>query len=130
MICGREVLRIVTKFEVSQLRSKINNYSHHDEGSFYFGTIIRTRITCKKIPLLKSIEFGIALKKSAAHNKQKVKIFLITRPLTCSKLDFYFFLFYYFFSWGGGGRGYKKGQKEDKCEFMTKSAGTVRIIFM
>ena len=103
MICGREVLRIVTKFEVSQLRSKINNYSHHDEGSFYFGTIIRTRITCKKIPLLKSIEFGIALKKSAAHNKQKVKIFLITRPLTCSKLDFYFFLFYYFFSWGGGG---------------------------
>ena len=128
MICGREVLRIVTKFEVSQLRSKINNYSHHDEGSFYFGTIIRTRITCKKIPLLKSIEFGIALKKSTAHNKQKVKIFLVTRPLTCSKLDFYFFYFIIFFL--GGGRGYKKGQKEDKCEFMTKSAGIVRIIFM
>ena len=123
MICGSEVLRIVTKFELSQLRSKTNNYSHHDEGSFYFGTIIRTRITCKKIPLLKSIEFGITLKKSATHNKQKVKIFLATRPLTCSKL---YFSSFFWGEEGGGGRGgevYKKGQKEDKCEFITKSLG-------
>ena len=29
--------RIVTEFEVFHLRSQINNYSHHDEGSSYQG---------------------------------------------------------------------------------------------
>ena len=31
-------------------------------GWYYHRTIIRTGITCKKIPLQKSIEFGMALK--------------------------------------------------------------------
>ena len=35
------------------------------------GTIIRTGITCKKIPLEKSIEFGIALKKGQKEGKNK-----------------------------------------------------------
>ena len=35
------------------------------------GTIIQTGITCKKIPLKKSIEFGMALKQSATRYKQK-----------------------------------------------------------
>ena len=35
------------------------------------GTIIRTGTTCKKVPLQKSIEFGMALKQSAARNKKQ-----------------------------------------------------------
>ena len=35
------------------------------------GTLIGTGIKCKKIPLLKSIEFGMALKQSLTHFKQK-----------------------------------------------------------
>ena len=45
----------------------------------YHGAIIRTGITCKKIPLTKSIEFGMALKYSATRFKQKAEIFLVTR---------------------------------------------------
>ena len=33
------------------------------------------RITCKKIPLLTSIEFGMALKQSLTHFKEKQKYF-------------------------------------------------------
>ena len=54
-----------------------------DNVCYKHGTIMRTGITCKKIPLSKSIEFGIALKWSATHYKQKTEIFLITRPATC-----------------------------------------------
>ena len=43
--------------------------------------IIRTGTTCKKIPLQKSIEFGMALKYSAFF-KQKTGIFLVTRSPT------------------------------------------------
>ena len=39
------------------------------------GTIIRTGIKHKKIPLQRSIEFGMALKKSATRYKQKQKHF-------------------------------------------------------
>ena len=35
------------------------------------GTIIRTGITCKKIPLQRPIEFGMTLKQSATRYKQK-----------------------------------------------------------
>ena len=42
MICGAEILRIVAKFEVFQLRNKTNNYSHHDKGSTYQGKIHKT----------------------------------------------------------------------------------------
>ena len=37
MICSPEILRIVTKFEVFHIRSKTNNYSHHNLGSSYQG---------------------------------------------------------------------------------------------
>ena len=37
LICSPEISRIVTEFEVFHLRSKTNNYSHHDEGSSYQG---------------------------------------------------------------------------------------------
>ena len=47
------------------------------------GTIIRTAISCGKIPLQKSIEFGMVLKYSATRYKQKTEIFLVTRPPTC-----------------------------------------------
>ena len=47
------------------------------------GTIIRTGITCKKIPLEKSIEFDMALKWSATRYKQETEIFVVTRPPTC-----------------------------------------------
>ena len=46
------------------------------------GAIIRTGITGKKIPLYKSIEFGMPLKESATRYKQKIEIFLVTRPST------------------------------------------------
>ena len=46
----------------------------------YYGTIIPTGITCKKIPLKKSVEFGIALKQSY---KQKTETFLVNRSPTC-----------------------------------------------
>ena len=36
-------------------------------------------ITCKKIPLQKFIEFGMALKQNMTHFKQKTEIFLATR---------------------------------------------------
>ena len=39
------------------------------------GIITRTGITCKKIPLQKSIEFGMALKQSTTHYKKKQKYF-------------------------------------------------------
>ena len=42
-----------------------------------------TGIICKKIILLKSAEFGMALKWSATRCKQKTEIFLVTRPPTC-----------------------------------------------
>ena len=45
--------------------------------------LIRTGITCKKVPLEKSIEFGMASKSSATRYKQKTEIFLVTRPQTC-----------------------------------------------
>ena len=35
IICGPEISRIVTEFEVFHLRSKTNNYSHHREGNSY-----------------------------------------------------------------------------------------------
>ena len=60
--------------------------------SSYHGTIIRTEITCKEIPLQVSIEFGMALKQSATRYKQKTEIFLITRLPTCWKPDSWFWL--------------------------------------
>ena len=38
---------------------------------------------CKKILLQKSIEFGMSLKKSVTHYKEKTEMFLVTRPPTC-----------------------------------------------
>ena len=46
------------------------------------GTIIRTGITCKQIPLQKSTQFGMTLKYRPIHYKQKTEISLVTRPLT------------------------------------------------
>ena len=40
---------------ISQKKKKWNDKSNH-------GTIIRTRMTCKKIPLQKSIEFSMPFK--------------------------------------------------------------------
>ena len=51
--------------------------------TYEHGTIIRTVITCKKIPLEMSIEFGMALKQSATRYKQKTEIFLVIRPPAC-----------------------------------------------
>ena len=51
MICGAEILRIVAKFEVFQLRNKTNNYSHHDKGSTYQGKIHK-----KFLHLIQTIE--------------------------------------------------------------------------
>ena len=42
---------------------------------FKDGAIIRTEITSKKVPLKKSIEFGMAFKYSATRSKQKQKYF-------------------------------------------------------
>ena len=47
------------------------------------GTIIQTGITCKKILFKKSIEFGIRLKWSGTHYKQKEQLFFVTRSPTC-----------------------------------------------
>ena len=52
-------------------------------GTSNHGTIMRTGITCKKIPLQKSIEFGMGLKQSATYYKQNPEIFVVTRPPTC-----------------------------------------------
>ena len=54
----------------------VNNEEAH-------GTIIQTEIICKKTPLQKSIELGMALKWSATRHKQKAEIFLVTRLPTC-----------------------------------------------
>ena len=60
----------------------------------------------------------MALKKSAARFKQKAKTFLITKSPTRMKIWFLLFVF-------------RKGQNEDKSEFVTIFAGIiVRIIFM
>ena len=60
----------------------------------------------------------MALKYSANRYKQKAEIFLVTRQPTCSKPDSCFWFV-------------KKGQKEDKSEFITKSVGIiVTVIFM
>ena len=56
----------------------------------YHGTIMQTRITCKKIPLRKSSEFGMDLKYSTTRYKQKTDILLVTRPPTCWKPVSYF----------------------------------------
>ena len=42
-----------------------------------YGTILRTGITCKKIPLQKSIELGMDLKWSTTRYKQKTEYFLL-----------------------------------------------------
>ena len=55
-----------------------------------YGIIIQTGTTCKEIPSWKSIEFGMALKYSVTHYKQKTEIFLGTRPPTCRKPNSYF----------------------------------------
>ena len=56
----------------------------------------------------------MALKESATHHKEKSEILLVTRPPTCFLI-----------------LACEKGQKEDKSEFVTKSAGViVTIIFM
>ena len=44
--------------------------------------VILTGITCNKSYWYKSIEFGMALKKSAARFKQKAETFLITKSAT------------------------------------------------
>ena len=59
--------------------SQVNNFRH--------GTIMRTGITCKEIPLEKSIEFGMAFKKSATRYKQRAEILLDIRLPTCWKPD-------------------------------------------
>ena len=38
---------------------------------------------CKKILLQKSIEFGMPLKKSMTHYKEKTEMFLVIRPPAC-----------------------------------------------
>ena len=46
---------------------------------FYRGPTIQTRIRCKKILLLKSIDLGMALEQSATHYKQKINVPLARR---------------------------------------------------
>ena len=55
----------------------------------YHETIIRIWITCKNMPLRKSIEFGMTL--SATCYKQNTKIFSITKPLNCCFFCFGFY---------------------------------------
>ena len=51
------------------------------------GTIKRIRTTCKKIPLWKSIVFVMALKQSVTCYQYKIEMCVVTRPLTCWKVD-------------------------------------------
>ena len=46
---------------------------------FYRGPIIQTKIRCKKILLLNSIELGMALEQSATHYKRKINVPLARR---------------------------------------------------
>ena len=69
---------------------------------FYRGPIIQTRIRCKKILLLKSIELGMALEQSATHYKQKINVPLARRA-TYWKFDFCFWFL-------------KKGKNEIKAK--------------
>ena len=56
-------------------------------SSLTHGSIIRTGIKCMKIPLQKSIQFGMALKQNTTQYKQKIEIFLAIRPPTSRKPD-------------------------------------------
>ena len=82
------------------------------------GTIIRTGITCKKIPLQKSIEFAMALKLSTTRYKQKKQKYF---PLKDHQLAENRILVF----------GLQRRKKKDKSQFVTKSVGIiVMIIFM
>ena len=72
---------------------------------------MQSRITCKKIILQKSIEFGITLKYSVTHYKQKQKYFLPPDQQLAENLIL--------------------GKKRDKSEFVNNFVKiTVTIIFI
>ena len=47
---------------LTNVKESLKGFPQKVSPTSFHGTTIRTGITCKKIPLLKSIEFGMALK--------------------------------------------------------------------
>ena len=86
---------------------------------FEHGTTIQTGITCKKMLLYKSIEFGMALEKSATRYKQKAETLVSCYQTTNLLKNLFLFLVC------------KKGQNKDKSKFVTKTVVIiVRIILL